>query len=54
MEGICQACIDCKRAWSAAMDLSCHDTCEEFLEWEEKTKEKKQSNRQATYIPAGL
>ena len=31
----CGACINCKEAWSAQSDLSCHDFCDKFKKWRE-------------------
>jgi hypothetical protein len=36
MEGYCEACINCKKAWSAASDESCHNYCDEFKKWKEE------------------
>ena len=35
----CEACINCDKDWSAGMDLSCHDCCEEFKKWEEERQD---------------
>ena len=34
----CEACIECKDSWSAGMDVSCHDACDKFQEWEKECK----------------
>ena len=39
MGDYCPACINCKKAWSVDMGLSCHEFCEEFKKWEAERKE---------------
>ena len=35
----CEACIECKDSWSAGMDVSCHDACDKFQEWEKERRD---------------
>ena len=43
----CEACIDCKDSWSAGMDLSCHDACDKFNEWE---KERRDCQKKSQFV----
>lgn len=33
MSEYCEACIGCKKVWSADMKTSCHNFCEEYQKW---------------------
>ena len=32
-DDICRACVKCNKSWSAGMDLSCHDNCNDYQKW---------------------
>jgi len=34
----CEACINCKKEWSAGRGVSCHDTCDDYLKWRKENK----------------
>ena len=35
----CEKCIGCRETWSAGIDSSCHEHCDDYQEWKNKVKE---------------